>query len=235
MDKHSAARLAVMISGRGSNFEALQTFLASNQGPHAEIVGVVSDQPKAVGLEKAQAFGIPTWVVDRAHYPDQEAFEMELHAVLSSLTPDWVVLAGFMRILGHTLLTPWAGRMINIHPSLLPLHRGLRTHERVLEAQQSKHGASIHFVTPELDGGPVLSQVDMAVSKDDTPDTLAQRLLPLEHRLMRATVALLVNATVQCQDGEIFIDGCKLKKPLLLGRDLNDDGKLMAADIEGTI
>lgn len=231
MAKHSPARLAVMISGRGSNFEALHTFLASEHGPHAEIVGVVSDQPQAAGLTKAEGFGIPTWVVDRTDYLHQEAFEMELDAVLSSLKPDWVVLAGFMRILGHTLLTPWAGRMINIHPSLLPLHRGLRTHERVLEAKEDRHGASIHFVTQELDGGPVLSQVMIEVSKDDTPQSLAERLLPLEHRLMRATVALLVNAMVQCQDGEIFIDGCKLEKPLLLGRDLDDDGRLMAAVI----
>ena len=233
MAKEGPVRLAVMLSGRGSNFEALQTFLINNQGIHAQIVGVVSDQPTAKGLDRAQGFGIPTWVVERANHPSKEAFEAELHSVLQSLTPDWVVLAGFMRILGPTLLQPWAGRMINIHPSLLPRHRGLNTHQRVLEAKEGEHGASIHFVTQELDGGPVLSQVMLDVTDDDTPDTLAEHLLPLEHRLMKASVALLVNKAVQCQDGEIKINGFILKKPLLLGRDFDDCGELMAAAIEG--
>ena len=227
MAKTDGARLAVLVSGRGSNFEALHLGLQALDDRPAHIVGLISDQPQALALEKAERFAVPSQVIERNRYESKAAFEKALVAALKTLEPNWIVLAGFMRVLSADAIAPFAGRMINIHPSLLPKHRGLHTHERVLAAREAVHGASIHFVTPELDGGPVLSQVTMAVEDNDDPDTLAKRLLPLEHRLMRATVALLATNEVKCVHGEITINGQVLRQPLRLGHDLDDHGQRM--------
>jgi len=225
MPKTNGTRLAVLVSGRGSNFEALHLGLQALADQPAHIVGLISDQPQALALEKAERFAIPSQVIDRKRYESKAPFEKALIDALQALRPDWVVLAGFMRVLSADAIAPFAGCMINIHPSLLPKHRGLHTHERVLAAHETVHGASIHFVTPELDGGPVLSQVTMAVEDHDDPETLAERLLPLEHRLMRATVALLASNEVKCSHGEITINGQTLSQPLRLGHDLDDHGQ----------
>ena len=227
MAKHTGARLAVLVSGRGSNFEALHLGLQAQADQPAHIVGLISDQPQALALEKAKRFAVPSQIINRKHYQSKAAFENALVDALQALNPDWIVLAGFMRVLSADAIAPFAGRMINIHPSLLPKHRGLHTHERVLAANETVHGASIHFVTPELDGGPILSQVSMAVEDHDDPDALAERLLPLEHRLMRATVALLATNEVKCGHGEITVNGQVLGQPLRLGHDLDDHGQRM--------
>ena len=175
-------RVAILISGGGSNMVALAE---SMTGDHpARPVLVVSNDPNAGGLAKAQDLGIPTAVVDHREFnKDRKAFEAVLHATLEEAKPDIVCLAGFMRILNAEFVANYEGRMLNIHPSLLPKYKGLHTHARALEAGDAEHGCSVHEVTAALDDGPILGQAHIAVENGDTPETLADRLLPLEHAL----------------------------------------------------
>lgn len=175
-------RVAILISGGGSNMVAL---VNSMTGDHpARPVLVLSNDPQAGGLDKARALGVPTAAVDHKPYgKDRAAFEAALQAALEEAQPDIICLAGFMRILTPDFTRQWAGRMLNIHPSLLPKYKGLHTHARALEAGDAEHGCTVHEVTAELDGGPILGQARLAIGPDDTPDTLAARLLPLEHAL----------------------------------------------------
>lgn len=162
----------------------------SMAGDHpARPVLVLSNDPQAGGLEKARDMGIPTAAVDHREFgKDRKAFEAALHAVLEEATPDIVCLAGFMRILGADFIDRYEGRMLNIHPSLLPKYKGLHTHARALEAGDAEHGCTVHEVTAKLDDGPILGQARMAILPEDTPETLAARLLPLEHRLYPAVL-----------------------------------------------
>ncbi len=159
-------------------------------GDHpCEPVLVLSNIPDAGGLSKAAALGIATQVLDhKAFGKDRLAFEAALHEALMAAKPDIVCLAGFMRILSGDFTAKWAGRMLNIHPSLLPKYRGLHTHARAIEAGDAVHGCTVHEVTAELDGGPILGQAQVAIAPDDTPDTLAAKVLPLEHALYRAVL-----------------------------------------------
>ena len=180
-------RVAILISGGGSNMVAL---VNSMVGDHpARAVLVVSNDPEAGGLAKAQALGIPTAIVDhREFHKDRNAFEDALHATLEDAKPDFVCLAGFMRILTAGFTSRYEGRMLNIHPSLLPKFKGLHTHARALEAGDSEHGCTVHEVTAVLDDGPILGQARIDVQSGDTPDSLAARLLPLEHALYPAVL-----------------------------------------------
>ena len=180
-------RVAILISGGGSNMVAL---VNSMQGDHpARAVLVVSNDPDAGGLAKAQKLGIPTASVDHKPFgKDRAAFEAALQETLEAAAPDIICLAGFMRILTPDFTAKWDGRMLNIHPSLLPKYKGLHTHARALEAGDTEHGCSVHEVTAALDDGPILGQARLSVSPDDTPDTLAARLLPLEHALYPAVL-----------------------------------------------
>jgi phosphoribosylglycinamide formyltransferase-1 len=180
-------RAAILISGGGSNMEAL---VRSMTGDHpARPVLVLSNDPAAGGLAKAAALGVPTGTVDHKPFgKDRAAFEAALHRALLDAQPDVICLAGFMRILGPEFIRAWEGRILNIHPSLLPNYRGLHTHARALEAGDTHHGCTIHEVTAALDDGPVLGQARMPVLSGDTPDTLAARLLPLEHALYPAVL-----------------------------------------------
>lgn len=180
-------KVAILISGGGSNMEAL---VHSMTGDHpARPVLVLSNDPAAGGLAKAAGLGVPTAVVDhRAYAKDRPAFEAALHAVLLDARPDIICLAGFMRILGADFSRQWEGRILNIHPSLLPKYRGLHTHARALQAGDAHHGCTVHDVTAALDDGPVLGQAVMPVLPGDTPETLAARLLPLEHALYPAVL-----------------------------------------------
>ena len=219
-------RIVVLLSGRGSNYQALRR--AEEAGwLGGEIAAVISDRVQAAGLKLARADGIDTVCVARNRYPDREAFEHALAVAIGGYRPRWIALAGFMRVLSPGFVRDHAGRMVNIHPSLLPRHRGLDTHQRVLDAGEREHGASVHFVTPELDGGPVISQVRMTVAPDDSPSALAERLLPLEHRLLPATMALLLHTPVEARDETISIQNQTLARPLELGPDLSDDGRLL--------
>lgn len=180
-------RVAILISGSGSNMVALAESMV---GDHpCRPVLVLSNRPDAGGLAKAEALGIPTAVVDhRPFSKDRDEFEAALTRVLEASAPDIVCLAGFMRILTPGFTAHWAGKMLNIHPSLLPKYRGLHTHARAIEAGDSEAGCTVHEVTAELDGGPILGQARVPVLPGDTPETLAARVLPLEHELYPAVL-----------------------------------------------
>lgn len=209
-------RIAVLASGRGSNLAAL--LAARERGElAAEFVLVASDKAQAGALKLAEAAGIPTLVLDPKAYADRRAFDLDLFGQLAASGAELVVLAGFMRILDGEAIAPWSGRMLNIHPSLLPKYRGLHTHRRALEAGDHEHGASVHFVTPELDGGPVVAQATLPVEPGEDEQRLAQRLLPLEHRLLPATVALIAQGRLGWRDGAPTFDGQPLAAPLRLG------------------
>jgi len=180
-------KLAILISGRGSNMLALAEACAAGQ-INATVNIVISNRADATGLNTAQALGIRTAVVEHKQFEHRQDFDDALQQVLNKANPDWIVLAGFMRILGEQLIQHWQGRMLNIHPSLLPKYPGLNTHARALEAGDSEAGASAHIVTTELDAGPVVAQVRVPVLEHDTPETLAARVLKKEHGLLVAAV-----------------------------------------------
>jgi phosphoribosylglycinamide formyltransferase-1 len=200
-------RVAVLISGRGSNMAALVGAARAADYP-AEIVLVVSNRADATGLETAQAAGIATCVVDHSRYGnDREGFERDVQEVLDAHGCELVCLAGFMRLLTPWFVRRWEGRLINIHPSLLPAFTGLDTHARALEAGVRIHGASVHFVTSELDGGPIIAQAAVPVFDTDTPDTLAARVLAVEHRIYPLALKLVAEGRVRIVNRRCFIDG----------------------------
>jgi phosphoribosylglycinamide formyltransferase-1 len=175
-------RVGILISGGGSNMVALAKDMTGNHRGRAKLV--IANDPGAGGLLKANALRIPTAVVDHRDFPkDREGFEAELQVILEEAQIEMIALAGFMRILTPSFTAKWAGRMLNIHPSLLPNYKGLHTHERALAASDAQHGCSVHEVTADLDDGPILGQARMDILPGDTPQTMAERLLPLEHKL----------------------------------------------------
>jgi phosphoribosylglycinamide formyltransferase-1 len=211
-------RVIVLISGRGSNLQALID--ARDCGRlQVEINHVISNRAAAGGLERARQAGIPTSVLEHDAFPLQEDYDRELAKLIAGANPDLVVLAGFMRIVGPEVLQRFAGKLINLHPSLLPLHRGMNTYERAIQAGDTEHGASVHFVTSELDAGPVISQVRIPIEAHDQPATLAARLSPREHQLLVATVELFTRCSVQCERGLITLNGEILDQPLVLNSD----------------
>ena len=183
-------RVAILISGRGSNMSALITAAKAPDYP-AEIVGVFSNRAAATGLEVAAAEGIATRSLAQSGYESREAFDMAISEVLEGWGAEIVCLAGFMRILSPAFIERWQGRLINIHPSLLPLYRGLDTHARALADRVTEHGCSVHFVTTGLDEGPVILQAKVPVSPDDTAETLAARVLAEEHGLYPEALRML--------------------------------------------
>lgn len=221
-----ASRLAVAVlaSGRGSNLQALIDARRDGRLP-IDLVLVASDKAAAIALRRAEDAGIATLALDPKTYPDRAAFDADLFARVAAAAPDLIVLAGYMRILDPAVLLPWSGRIINIHPSLLPKYPGLHTHRRALEAGDTEHGASVHYVTAELDGGPPLAQVQIAIIAGDTPETLAERLLQREHRLLVACVGLIAAGRIALAGSGIVFDGMPLTAPLLIG----DDGQPMQA------
>jgi phosphoribosylglycinamide formyltransferase 1 len=200
-------RVAILISGRGSNMSAL---IAAAQAPHypAEIVLVVSNRPDAQGIAAAQAAGIATAIVDHAPFgKDREAFEAALERELQARRIDIVCLAGFMRLLTPGFVSRWPARMLNVHPALLPSFKGLDTHARALAAGVKIHGATVHFVTPEMDSGPIVAQGAIAVRDDDTADTLAARVLALEHEIYPRALRLVAEGRVRLEDGRCRLAG----------------------------
>ena len=183
-------RVAVLISGRGSNMAALVEAAKAPDYP-AQIVGVFSNQPDAEGLKVAAAHGIATAWRWHKDYPSRIGFELALDDVLKLWRPDLLALAGFMRILPPEFTGKWKGRMITIHPSLLPLHKGLHTHEAALAAGDTEHGCTVHFVTPGMDEGPTILQARVPILPGDTPETLADRVLVEEHRIYPEALALV--------------------------------------------
>lgn len=212
----SPLRIAVLASGRGSNLAAL--LAARDRGELAvTFVLVLSDKASAGALRLAQAAGVPTLALDPRDYPDRRSFDHDLFSRIDTSAVDLLVLAGFMRILDGGALLPWVGRMINIHPSLLPKYRGLHTHRRALQAGDTEHGASVHYVTAELDGGPVIAQVHVAMESGDDENRLAQRLLPLEHRLLTEVVGAIAAGRLALDGSHVRLDGNLLAEPLRLG------------------
>ena len=200
-------RVAILISGRGSNMTAL---IAAAQMPDfpAEIALVVSNRPDAQGIAAAQAAGIATAIVDHTAFgKDREAFEAALERELQTRRIDIVCLAGFMRLLTPALVSRWQERMLNVHPALLPSFKGLDTHARALAAGVKLHGATVHFVTPEMDSGPIVAQGAIAVRDDDTPDTLAARVLAIEHEIYPRALRLVAEGRVRLADGRCHIAG----------------------------
>lgn len=207
--------IVVLISGRGSNLKAIIDAIENDDLP-VDIRAVVSDRRKAAGLEFARAAGIETAVVTAAEFDDRERFDHALMAEIDRHSPALVVLAGFMRILTPAFVNHYVGRMINIHPSLLPAFKGLDTHRRALQAGAHEHGASVHLVTEELDAGPVVLQVAVPVRPDDTPDTLAAKVLKQEHQLYPTAIRWIAERRLTWHNGRLLLDGRPLEAPVRL-------------------
>jgi len=203
--------VVVLISGGGSNLQALIDG-AKASGAY-EIVAVVSNKPDAYGLVRAAQAGIATAVLDHREFADRETFDTALAGLIDGFKPGLVVLAGFMRILTPGFVRHYAGRMLNIHPSLLPRYQGLNTHARALEAGDSEHGCSVHFVTEELDGGPVVAQAKVPVLPGDTPQTLAARVLEQEHQLYPAVVQWFSEGRLRWNGVAALFDDQPLAQP----------------------
>jgi len=198
--------VVVLISGRGSNLQSiLDRARAGDIG--AEVRAVVSNVATAGGLEHARESGVATRVVDHRSFADRDAFDRALADVVDSFQPDLVVLAGFMRVLTPAFVERFAGRLINIHPSLLPLFPGLDTHRRAIDAGATEHGASVHFVSSELDGGPIIIQARVPVLADDDPEQLAARVLEQEHRILPQAIQWFAQGRLAVRDGRVWIDG----------------------------
>lgn len=202
---HEMKRIVILISGRGSNMEAIMRTAAADRWP-VQIAAVISNKPGAGGLEVARSAGIPIVVVNHRDYPDRAEFDAALAAVIEPYQPDLVVLAGFMRILTAGFVNHFAGKLINIHPSLLPSFPGLDTHQRAIDAGVKFHGATVHFVTDELDHGPIIAQAVVPVHEDDDEASLAARLLEQEHIIYPRAVRDLLEGRLKLKDGRVIRD-----------------------------
>lgn len=216
-----ALRLAVLISGRGSNLKAILDAIAAGRLA-ARVVLVLSNRPGAVGLDLAATAGLTTVLVDHRQYPDRPAFEQALVTALDAAQADLLVLAGFMRVLTADFVQRYRGRLINIHPSLLPAFTGLDTHARALAAGVAEHGASVHFVTAAVDGGPLIAQARVPVRGDDTPDTLAARVLRVEHWLYPRVISWYAAGRLALDGDAVLLDGLPLESPVQLDCEMTD-------------
>ena len=215
---HPTHRIAVLASGHGSNLQALID--AIDRGDlAAELVGVFSDRAQAGALQRAQAAGVLAEAIRTADFPSRLAFDEHLFSRIDRVHPDLIVCAGYMRLLSEREVTSRMGRIINIHPSLLPAFKGLRTHQQALDAGVAEHGASVHFVSPELDGGPVISQARVPVLAVDDAGALGARVLEREHPLLVQTLRLFAQGRIELLDHRVSLDGQQLDTPLQLGPD----------------
>ncbi len=205
----SSLKIAVLISGNGSNLQAIIDAIKA-QTLNANIVVVISDRADAFGLQRAAKANIPTEILPAKSFTDRSEYDLALQQLIESYHPGIIVLAGFMRILSPAFVEHFAGKIINIHPSLLPNYRGLNTHERVLTAQEKIHGVSIHFVTAELDGGPVIAQAQLEIDPNDTAETLKQRVHQLEHQLYPEVLRWFAQARLQFKANHVYLDGSLL-------------------------
>ncbi|GAA4339461.1 phosphoribosylglycinamide formyltransferase [Pigmentiphaga soli] len=200
-------RLVVLISGRGSNLQSIAEACRTRGWP-AEIRAVIANRPQAAGLQWAAGHGIPTRVVSHRDHADRAAFDAALAREIDAFEPDYVLLAGFMRILTDGFVGHYAGRLVNIHPSLLPLFPGLETHKQALEAGVQVHGCTVHFVTPRLDHGPIIAQGVVPVLAGDTEAALAERVLTVEHRVYPLVVRWLAEGRVRLDGDRVQVEGC---------------------------
>ena len=214
--------VVILISGRGSNLQAIIDAVA--RGTLAvDIRAVISNRPDAAGLQRASEAGIATTVVDHTLYADRLAFDQALQACIDHYQPGLVILAGFMRILSADFVAHYRGRMLNIHPSLLPDFPGLNTHQRVLDAGCKLHGASVHFVTADIDGGPLVLQTRVPVHDDDSTDSLAARVLEQEHHLYPLAIRWFAEGRLRLdENGQALLDGAILTEPRQLPATTSD-------------
>jgi phosphoribosylglycinamide formyltransferase-1 len=209
----SAQPIVILISGRGGNMRALVEH-SRDAGAAYAVAKVFSDRPDAAGLELARSLGIPAQALDGAKTADRAAYDRALAAAIEYCSPSLIVLAGFMRILSPQFLTGFEGKILNIHPSLLPKYAGLHTHRRALEAHEPEHGATVHFVTEELDGGPPIIQARVAVRADDDEASLAARVQAQEHRIYPLAVRWFCEGRLRYDDGQAWLDGQVLREPV---------------------
>lgn len=218
--KQNNLKAAVLISGTGSNLKALIDAIVDG-ALELDIVHVVSNRALAPGINHARAADIPVSVISHTDFPDRQAHDAAVAQVLQRSGVELIILAGYMRILSEEFTHQYNGRMINLHPSLLPLFKGLDTYNRALQSGQKETGASIHFVTAGLDSGPVISQVKIPIQPDDDASSLSARLGPLEHKLLIATVELFCQRKVNYEQGTVFHQGHIIEQPLQLNHDGN--------------
>ncbi|WP_240098068.1 phosphoribosylglycinamide formyltransferase [Thermomonas flagellata] len=207
------ARLAILASGRGSNLQAILDAIAAGT-LDASVVGVFSDKPEAPALQRVPE--ALRWARTPKACGGRDGFDATLAEAIAAVRPDWIVCAGYMRLLGAGFVQRFAGRLLNIHPSLLPKYKGLHTHQRALEAGDAEHGASVHFVTAELDGGPVIAQARVPVRPGDDADTLAARVLQVEHPLLLEVLRWAAAGRLRMHDGLAWRDGQPLYTPIYL-------------------
>lgn len=205
--------IAILISGRGTNMRVIAERAAAGTLP-VEVRVVISDQPAAEGLQTAAAMNLATRTLAPRDFPDRASYDLALVQLVAQYEPKLVVLAGFMRILTAHFIGAFAGRILNVHPSLLPDYRGLHTHRRVLEAGEKLHGVSVHFVTEELDGGPVIVQAEVPVMPGDDETTLSARVQRAEHRIYPQAIDWLARGRLALQDGRVWLDGKPLDRPV---------------------
>jgi phosphoribosylglycinamide formyltransferase-1 len=208
-------RVVVLVSGRGSNLRAIAREAAAGRLRIA-LAAVLSDREDAAGLDWAASAGLHCEALSPRGFPDRESYDRALAKRVEHFRPGLIVLAGFMRILSPAFVDRFEGRMLNIHPSLLPRHRGLHTHRRVLEARETVHGASVHFVTRELDGGPVVIQARLAVRDGDDENALATRVLAQEHRIYPLAIGWFAAGRLEYLDGAGWLDGRRLERPVVV-------------------
>ena len=204
-------RIVVLISGNGSNLQAIIDDIHDDE-IDASVVAVISNKPEAYGLQRAEQAGIKAIVVDSENFSSREDYDKELQQTIDQYQPDLVVLAGFMRILSDNFVNHYHGKLINIHPSLLPKYPGLNTHKRVLDAGDTHHGASVHFVIPELDSGPLILQAEVAIHDDDTAETLAERVHKQEHIIYPLVIKWFAEGRVKMVDNKTYKDGKELSQ-----------------------
>lgn len=202
-------RIVVLISGSGSNLQAIIDAIESDHLP-VKICAVISNKDDVQGLERAANHNIPAFVLSHKSFPDRESFDARLMEIIDAQGPDLVVLAGFMRILTPAFTERYLGRMLNIHPSLLPKYQGLHTHQRALDAGDTEHGVSVHFVTAELDGGPLVIQAKVPVEAEDSADSLAQKVLEKEHLIYPQAIRWFADGRLQMQSNQCMLDGSPL-------------------------
>lgn len=209
------ARLAVLASGRGSNLQAILDAIGSGTLA-AEVVGVFSDRPGALALQRAREAGIHAEALRARGFASRDAFDAALFERVEAARPDLIVCAGYMRIIGAAAVEARPGRIINIHPSLLPRFKGLHTHQSALDAGDAEHGASVHYVTAELDGGPVIAQARVPVLPGDDADALAARVLAREHPLLLESLRWIAAGRIALREQAVHVDGDRLRGPLQL-------------------
>jgi len=210
----SRCKTAILISGSGTN---LQAFIDAVEGDYLnlDLTVVFSNNPEAFGLERAERAGIPTSCIQHSDFPDRESFDQAVIAELARFEPDLLILAGFMRILSKAFIAHYAGKILNIHPALLPLYPGLNTHQRVLDAGDEWHGSTVHFVTEKLDAGPRILQGRLAIIPGETAEELAKRVQAVEHQIYPQAASLVASGKVRFRDGHSWVDGHRSEEPVV--------------------